>query len=428
MASLITRDNGTRELRFIAGPGKRPVVRLGRCDKRTGERALYHLERILAAQAQSAALPQDTAGYLRAMSDALYERFVRAGLLLPRNTVAESSTLPGLVNAFVARRTDLKPGTIEVFKQARKHLLIHFGETKTVASLTVGDAKDFRRYLFKRYSLAYTGKIIRQCRQVWKDAADRDDSINNVWITVPSGSSKNPARQFFVDRVTIDKIIDETPDKEWKLIIALARYGGLRTPSEHLRLTWDDIDWAKGRMTVRAKKTEHHQNKGIRIVPLFPEIRPLLQKAFDSAVEGERYVITKYRSNQANLRTQFEKLITRAGFTPWPRIFQNLRASRQTELADTFPIQVVCQWIGNTEEIAKAHYLQVREEHFARALNEGAPESAPRAVENGRNGSQTAAAEEAQTPENAKPPAEPGVSYGPEWIRTIDLVLIRDAL
>jgi len=34
---------------------------------------------------------------------------------------------------------------------------------------------------------------------------------------------------------------------------------------------------------------------------------------------------------------------------------------------------VVCDWIGNTEAIASKHYLQVTEDHFARAVEQGAP-------------------------------------------------------
>ena len=51
---------------------------------------------------------------------------------------------------------------------------------------------------------------------------------------------------------------------------------------------------------------------------------------------------------------------------PWPKLFQNLRSTRETELADQFPIQVVCEWIGNTEAVAAKHYLQVTEDHFAK--------------------------------------------------------------
>ena len=57
----------------------------------------------------------------------------------------------------------------------------------------------------------------------------------------------------------------------------------------------------------------------------------------------------------------------RAGFDSWPRLFQNLRASRETELANEFPLHVVTVWLGNTERVASKHYLQVTDDHFAQA-------------------------------------------------------------
>jgi hypothetical protein len=32
---------------------------------------------------------------------------------------------------------------------------------------------------------------------------------------------------------------------------------------------------------------------------------------------------------------------------------------RETELAESFPMHVVCEWIGNSAAIAAKHYLQV---------------------------------------------------------------------
>ena len=88
---------------------------------------------------------------------------------------------------------------------------------------------------------------------------------------------------------------------------------------------------------------------------------------------GAAHVITRYRSANANLRTQLERIIRRAGLEPWPKPFQNLRSTRETELAETFPMHVVCRWIGNSEPVALKHYLQVTDELFRRAV--AAPEN-----------------------------------------------------
>jgi hypothetical protein len=61
------------------------------------------------------------------------------------------------------------------------------------------------------------------------------------------------------------------------------------------------------------------------------------------------------------------RIIRRAGLTPWPKLFHNLRASRETELAAEYPTHVVCAWIGNTERIAAKHYRQVTDDDFAQA-------------------------------------------------------------
>ena len=58
------------------------------------------------------------------------------------------------------------------------------------------------------------------------------------------------------------------------------------------------------------------------------------------------------------------RIIKRAGLTPWPKLFHNLRASRETELAEKFPIHVVCKWVGHNARIAEKHYLTVRDEYF----------------------------------------------------------------
>jgi len=43
------------------------------------------------------------------------------------------------------------------------------------------------------------------------------------------------------------------------------------------------------------------------------------------------------------------------------------RSTRETELAEEFPVQVVAAWIGNSVAIAAKHYLKVTNDHFARA-------------------------------------------------------------
>jgi hypothetical protein len=80
-------------------------------------------------------------------------------------------------------------------------------------------------------------------------------------------------------------------------------------------------------------------------------LRPYLQEAFEPAEPGEEIVMNRCRHSAANLRTQMSRLVKRAGLKPWPRIFHNMRATRQTELEAEFPTHVVCTWIGNSPQV-----------------------------------------------------------------------------
>ena len=127
---------------------------------------------------------------------------------------------------------------------------------------------------------------------------------------------------------------------------------------------------------VQSQKTAH-LGKPTRTIPLFAELKEHLETSFEMAPEGAVYVIDeRFRKarkpsgwGNCNLRTAFQKIIRRAGLTQWPRLFQNLRASRETELAEQFPVQVVAGWLGNTPAIAMRHYLMTTQEHFAKAVN-----------------------------------------------------------
>ena len=84
---------------------------------------------------------------------------------------------------------------------------------------------------------------------------------------------------------------------------------------------------------------------------------------------GTQHVITHYRDLNVNLRAQLERIIRRAGLEVWPKLFQNLRSTRETELTEEFPMHLLCKWIGNSQPVAAQHYLQLTDEHFDRAVS-----------------------------------------------------------
>jgi hypothetical protein len=178
-----------------------------------------------------------------------------------------------------------------------------------------------------------------------------------------------------------------------------------RTP-EHVRAMLADYYRYVSYLDVQG--TEHLPGASERTIPLFPELRLILDEAFYEAEPGTVYVVNRYRDATKNLRAQMLRIIRRAGLTPWPKPFHNLRASRATELAEDYPVHVVCEWIGNAERIAAKHYLQVTDDHFVKAATAGAAKCAATALQ---NATVTAARENCQPSlETTKAPETQGSS------------------
>ena len=78
--------------------------------------------------------------------------------------------------------------------------------------------------------------------------------------------------------------------------------------------------------------------------------------------------ISRYRGGSTNLRTQLQRIISKAGVKPWPKLWHNLRASCQTDLARVFPLKSVCDWLGNSALVAMTNYIQSTESDFQRAI------------------------------------------------------------
>lgn len=86
---------------------------------------------------------------------------------------------------------------------------------------------------------------------------------------------------------------------------------------------------------------------------------------------------------------------------PWPRLFHNLRASRETELAADHPIHVVTAWLGNTPAFAMKHYLQVTDSDFDKAAG-GAAQPVQATITHDRQNPTQAPSGQAFKPNEAK--------------------------
>ena len=377
MASIITRPGGQKLVQFTKDKRRRTIT-LGVVSDRRAERFNERLEELLSVVALGQTIGPELQAWADKLSPELQEKLLEFGLLVVR----ETRTLGQFIDEYSATRSDVKPGTSDIYRVARMNLVEFFGADRELRSITPGDADEFCVWLTqKKYSKAakgYAAATISRRKKLAKQfftAAHRKHLVpSNPFADVKAGAQNNRSRDFFVTRATITKVLAACPDAEWRAAFACSRYGGMRVPSEFACLKWDDIDWERKRIHVHSPKTEHHEGKDSRVIPLFPELEPYLSALWDQAEEGEVYVSRRYNRmrGRANLITHARRIIKKAGFKPWPKTFHNMRASRETELAQEYPLHVVTEWIGNSTLIAAKHYLQVTDDDFEKATERAA--------------------------------------------------------
>ncbi len=420
-------DGDMARIVFRDAAGKQQSLRLGRCTKRTAQNALTGFERVLESHRVGSTIHPDGVKWLERLDDRLHDRVARLGLVEPRKGAA-SVTVAELLERFAGAAL-VKDSTRAAYRQTTDSLAAFLGADTPLHTVTNEHADAWRKAIaeprtgsdaerrkVKRLSAATVAKRVHVARAIFKKAMRWKLIAANPFEEIRAGSQSNPERSHYVSREAIGAILAACPDAEWKAIVALSRFAGLRCPSEVVALRWGDVNWEKGRLTVRSAKTAHHDGHAVRVVPIAPELRPILQDLFDGAEEGAEAVVPRLHDPRTNLRTHFQRIIGRAGLKPWPRLFHNLRASCATDWVETFPNHVVAGWLGHSPMIAATHYLQTRDAHFdmAAGIGEGAGVGAAKAATNPATNPATHTSPSAHTRREQKEetPRKPAVLAG----------------
>jgi integrase len=395
MASLSCDSNGGKRIQFLDQTGKRRAIRLGDVPKRVAESVKLKVESLAAAKLGNVPPPDETIRWLASVDSKLRKKLEQVGLV--EESKSRSLTLgQHLADFFHRRESSVKPRTLENWGAARRDLLEFFGSNRSLASITASHTKDFEQWLGTERGLGRNTirKQVRISSRFLNDAVDRELISRNPFKGLKTTVVSDPTRVHFVDRETAERVIAACTNPDLRLAFVLARYAGLRHCSETLNLRWVDIDFQARKMRVRSPKTEHHEGKGERIIPLFPELVPFLKEAQLANPEAE-FVITQ--------RTVFADVlltaIRRAGLQPWPRLWNSLRSSRGTELVNDHAPHVAAAWLGHSELVAKKHYWQVTDADFEKAQN-AAQQPAATASEGGQE-KEGASLKDPEFPESA---------------------------
>jgi len=383
MASISTDSQGNRRILFTAPGGKRSAIHLGNMNAKQAKTLKTKVETLASAIAAKLPLDSETSSWLGNIGDEYAAKLAAVGLIPERR---EAVSLAGLLEVYGREKEGKnKPGTKTNHRTISNDLTGFFGEANDPRTITEDDALRFVEHLRERKLAAATvARRLTRVRSIFEHGLKRKYLLANPFAELKSASYLPPERKAYVSPEDARRLI-EAANSTWRTIIALARFAGLRCPSEVLMLKWENVNFAMNRMTVSSPKTEGIPGKAYRVMLIFPALRPYLEDAFELAEAGEVYVVggkqgDAYRKASqsangwvnCNLRTSFEKIIRRAGLKQWPRIFHTLRASCETDALAVYPINAVTQWMGHSATVALKHYSRVPEHLFQYGAQTGA--------------------------------------------------------
>ncbi|MBQ9016629.1 tyrosine-type recombinase/integrase [Candidatus Saccharibacteria bacterium] len=349
----IKRKRGGVAFRVSFYRGRRVKVTLPQCFTLSDARALANcIDEILAAQKRGGVARVET--YLESAPPLVLEKLARAGLvdLQPLKTLGE---LLDDYEKDVARR--LAPSTVASLVAIFRRLRPALDLSKSPVDITPEAARSIIEQSTTGASPAYARQIAQAAAAFFHYAApDLSNPFNGLKL---APARKLDGRDFDVPAAWSLPILNACPSKEWRVAFALWRFGGLRF-REAYALQWADVNFDRRRLVVHSSKTSRY-GKPSRLVPLFPEIAQELDDLF---LDTDRAAILSPIS-ETTARKTFAAIITRAGYSPWARLFQNMRATRENELiAAGYPQHVVADWLGHTSGVQSRYYLRTLDKYF----------------------------------------------------------------
>lgn len=368
------KDKAGWRLVFTDHNRLRRTLRMGSMPRRDLEAIGRRVERLVDSRISGEPPDPETAHWLAKIGSKLRDKLVELNLCEPVEAKAKV-TLGAFLTAYIDGRAKVKPGTRVNMEAAADALTEFFGSDKPVDGITAGDAEDWSQWLRgprklgENTSRRHSGRA----RQFFHLAVKKELVRVNPFADLKTRvQASDQSREHFCTREEAQAILEQCPNAEWRALIALSRFGGIRIPSESTVLRWEDIDWEKATIRITSPKTEHHAGHGARTIPLFPELRSALWELHEQLTEGEpaEFVFRRLRGKDSNMRTQLHRMMKRAGVPIFQKPFHNMRATRAIELSREWPAHVVEAWMGHTGAVARQHYLRVQPEDYLKAAAE----------------------------------------------------------
>lgn len=344
---------------YVRVNGKRKKLQLKKYTEEAAQTICHHVTQLESALAAKAAIPAETQTWLTSIAGDLHQRLAKLGLCRSFHAVSLAEGIAAYLND---GKRELSRHTVTTKAGHLAKLEEFAGGDTPLGDITEDQMQDYATHIAASGLVDSTVcRRIGEAKAMFRFALEKGFCRLNPldWYV---GKSHPPVGEMtYVETDRIEKIITYAPTPEWGLLIAFARYGGVRVPSEVRELQWRHIDWDRRRIHIISPKTKG-RGRPTRDIPLYRELAKHLEplKKSSGYVLGDRLRLYK------SFGTPWKQWLERIGEEMWPRPFNSLRSSRITDLLKARkPVQSVAKWMGNSPNVIWEHYAQVIDDDAA---------------------------------------------------------------
>ena len=315
------------------------------------------VEKCVSAIKTDTPLDARTKSWLDSANDDLKQRFASAGLI----KIKRKCTIQEMFDLFMQEnRTRFAKNTLAHRYAVFKCFAKAFDTNRLVESLTSSEIFNFFQEIEKRYAQATQSGMVRDLTSLANWAVKKGLIPESPFVGIKRLKETNFDRDRFITRSEYEQVLAACTSQDVRTAFCLYRIGGLRR-TEALLLEWSDVDFEAKRLRVHSPKTAKN-GKSFRVNTLFAELENELR---NQPHNSDRVLIEcaadYYYYGILNA-------VRLAGLERWPRLLQNLRASRAIEINREFGWIPETEWLGHTKSVAQKHYLRATAEDFDKAV------------------------------------------------------------
>jgi integrase len=367
MSSITQTKNGGYNLQFFVNCRRYTMYLSRKYSRAMAMRTKEVVDTLLNCQLNMTQPPKQIVTWIESAPLRLQGSLSRAGLI----EMVKPITCYEMIEQWIAEnKSDKSEGSKRIYQYTAARLYSRIESSVLACNITPKDIQLLRDDLLCSYENTTTFKTLQFFQSCFTLAIKRKQVAESPILEI--GVSNTPSRDD--DRVITvaeyRRLLEACPNNQWRVIIALARVGGFRCPSEAMTLRWSNVQFDRNVILIQSPKTKRHKGGEARIIPMFAELREELERLYFDPNYGSRdYVITLFsRKKEVYLGSRFNSISRRAGLGIIRNPFDNMRTTRSNEINQLFGSDLENAWIGHSDPTRKKYYYMQAENDIEKAI------------------------------------------------------------